>query len=167
MSVATLSFKSASPLLENAVQVLITQLTRYQSQLAELIKAQEAYQPLRDRLSSTAAELDNYLKAQNAVYLYSLFTDLQAQQLDFQIDGKPDHLLAFNDLITKFSGEIPSSELPAADHDAALARIQAYQSIGTQLKAIDSSFGQLAPSVTIFSPRWIVITTGYLPGQGS
>ena len=153
--VATLGFKSASPLLENAAQVLITQLTRYQSQLADLIQAQEAYLPLRDKLSSTAAELDSYLKAQNAVYLYSLFTDLQAQQLDFQIDGKPEHLQTFNDLIGKFSGEIPNSELPAADHDAALAKIQTYQSlfqqlaqtyqtIGTQLKAIDSSFSQLA-----------------------
>lgn len=155
-SVADLTFSSANPLLENVVSALLNQLSQYQVQLNALIAAQDAYLPLRDQLTSEANLLDGYLKEQNAIYLYSLFTDMQSQQLDFQIDRDPQHLPAFADLVQKFVAEIPDSELAPEDHAAAQQKIEAFHNlfqqlasqtgnVDKQLREIDSIFDRLAP----------------------
>ncbi len=160
-SVANLTFSSATPLLEGVVSALLTQLSQYQVQLTALIAAQDAYLPLREQLVSEANTLDGYLKDQNAIYLYSLFTDMQSQQLDFQIDRDPRHLPAFADLVQKFVAEIPDSELAPEDHAAAQQKIEAFhnlfkqlasqtEAVDKQLREIDASFDKLAPLTSDF-----------------
>jgi len=155
-TVASLSFSSANPLLENVTSLLIDQLAQYQSQLTALITAQEAYLQIRDELTTSANTLDQYLKDQNAIYLYSLFTDMQGQQLDFQIDRDPDHLATFGEKVKSFIAEIPESELAEEDHAAASEKIQSFQglfskmversqSVDKQLQEIDARFDRLAP----------------------
>lgn len=155
-SVAQLSFSSANPVLENLASLLIEQLSQYQSQLNALVATQEAWIPLREKLTAEAGQMDQYLKEQNAIYLYSLFTDMQTEQLDFQIDRDARHLLAFQDRVQKFLAEIPESELAPEDHAAAQQKVQSLQNlfeqlvkqtaiVDRQMKEIDARFDTLAP----------------------
>jgi methyl-accepting chemotaxis protein len=159
--VATLSFKSANPLLENTVSVLLAELAQYQLQLNELIGIQDALQPLRTELDETARRLEIYLKDQNAVYLYSLFTDMQTERLDFQIDRDPQHRATFSEKVREFIKEIPESDLPEEDYAEAQQQIELFQQQFEQLAehslkrdallgAIDSRFQKIVPLSATF-----------------
>ena len=159
--VANLSFNSANPLLENTVSVLLNELAQYQLHLSKLIQAQEGYEPIRTQLATSANDLEAYLKEQNAVYLYSLFTDMQTEMLDFQIDRKPTHQAKFHERVQQFTQEIPESDLPSEDHQAAQQKITDLQrqfdllveqagKRDSLLAGIDDSFQKLAPLSTEF-----------------
>ncbi|HVL01739.1 MAG TPA: methyl-accepting chemotaxis protein [Dongiaceae bacterium] len=175
-SVATLTFSSANEALESLVSLLIEQLSQYQLQLNTLITAQEAYIPVREQLGTTATALDLYLKEQNAVYLYSLFTDMQNEQLDFQIDRDAAHLKTFGDKVQAFLQEIPQSELAEEEHAAITEKIQGFQTlfqqlveqagkVDSQLKEIDSRFDQLAPLSSDFMLQVEKANTGDKSGS--
>lgn len=159
--VATLTFTNANPLLENTVSVLLNELAQYQSHLATLIQAQETFEPIRVQLNTTTRELETYLKEQNAVYLYSLFTDMQTEILDFQIDHATERQQKFSSRVQQFQQEIPDSALPEEDHTLLTQKIQTYQQqfdqlvtrtlqLDTLLSGIDNSFKKITPLSTEF-----------------
>lgn len=149
-------FRSAHPLLESTVSILLNELAQYHINLDQLIQAQEAYLPVRHQLNETATLLDGYLKEQNAVYLYSLFTDMQAATLAFQIDGVTSHLENVRQKVKTFIEEIPDSGLPETDFDVVKQKILSFQQQFEQLSllnrtrnerlaALDGSFRKLIP----------------------
>ena len=159
--VATLSFKSANPQLETTATTLLAELAEYRSQLNKLISIQETLQPVRTDLNDSIGRLDTYLKEQDAVYLYSLFTDLQTEKLDFQIDGDATHRQSFAGKVSQFIAEIPQSGLPEADFAPAQAQIENLQQLFNRLvdqtlerdallTAIDQRFQKIAPLSTTF-----------------
>lgn len=159
--VVNAGFRSAHPLLESTVSILLNELAQYRINLDQLIQAQEAYLPVRKQLNETATLLDGYLKEQNAVYLYSLFTDMQAAALAFQIDGATSHLDSVRQKVKTFIEEIPDSGLPETDFDAAKQKILSFQQQFEQLSlhnrtrnerlaALDGSFRKLIPLTSDF-----------------
>ena len=159
--VAQLSFSSHNEHLQNIMNQLIDELTQYQTSLAQLIQKQEQFQPLLQSIKNETLSLETYLKEQNAVYLYSLFTDLQKRQLEFQI--QPDETLVsqFNTIADQLVSEIPDSAVAPSDHIAAQQKVRNHQSLFQQVAAamlaiqalqtsMENHFSNLAPLTSDF-----------------
>lgn len=159
--VAKLTFKSSNRLLENVVSLLITEMGKYQTSLNQLIEKQEQLQTKVSQLEQETSALENYLKTQNAVYLYSLFTDLQKQQLSFQIQQDEALKQQFMTLSKGLVEEIPESSIPEADHQAAQQKIETHRSIFETVanelvqmkqlrKQLETQFNKLVPLTSDF-----------------
>ena len=154
--VATLSFKSANSTLENAVTALIEQLGTYQRNLNTLVGLQEKLVDTQTEFQAETKLLEQYFKDQNAVYLFSLFTDMHARQLQYQVTLEQKTATAAEELTEKLIAEVPLSELPAEDFDAAQQKIKnqnaIFKKLANQLNQIreqqitlDNAFARLSP----------------------
>lgn len=154
--VASVSFKSANDYLQTSILGLIDQLGRYQQKLNELVSIQEKQLQAQTDLQTETQALEAYLKEQNAIYLFSLFTDMQARQLQYRITLNRDIARQANTLSQQIISEIPNSELPAQDLQAAAEKVTLQQKLFSRLtkhlttgKALqtelENAFAQLAP----------------------
>ena len=154
--VATLSFKSANSTLENAVTALIEQLGTYQRNLNTLVGLQEKLVDTQTEFQAETKLLEQYFKDQNAVYLFSLFTDMHARQLQYRVTLEQKTATAAEELTEKLIAEVPLSELPAEDFDAAQQKIKnqnaIFKKLANQLNQIreqqitlDNAFARLSP----------------------
>ena len=154
--VASISFKSSNEYLENAILGLINQLGQYQKKLNELVSLQEQALQTQTDLQTETDSLATYLKEQNAVYLFSLFTDMQTQQLGFRISLDTTRANEANNITAKLIEEIPVSELPAEDHTAAKQKVQKQQTLfkalQTQLKQVSTLQTDLENTFAALSP---------------
>jgi hypothetical protein len=154
--VASISFQSSNEFLENAILILINELGQYQSKLNQLIRHQENLIATQSRVRAETDSLAAYLKEQNAVYLYSLFTDMQTQQLDFQINLQPVHSQKALQLSQTIIQEIPSSALPIEDHAAAEKKVrlqtQYFNELAMQLQTITKLQSDLEIQFAKLSP---------------
>lgn len=169
--VASLSFKTSNEILENAILSLINQLGLYQQKLNQLVKLQESSLQTQSELQAETDSLARYLKEQNAVYLFSLFTDMQSRQLGFRISLDPSHAKAASDIGAQLLEQIPNSELPDEDYTAAKQKVQKQQQLFKQLvtqlqktndlqKQLETSFAELSPLSADFSDQ-LEKTTGH------
>ncbi|MEE2732887.1 MAG: methyl-accepting chemotaxis protein [Pseudomonadota bacterium] len=154
--VASLSFKSADPTLENTVLALIRQLGAYQRNLNELVAWQEKLISTQSELQQETRSLEQYLKEQNAVYLFSLFTDMQAQQLQFQVTHDQESATAAGTLAATLVKEVPLSELPPEDFAAAAEKIKhqsaLFRTLAKQLTEVQSRQTALHGTFSRLSP---------------
>ncbi|AUM14470.1 methyl-accepting chemotaxis protein [Ketobacter alkanivorans] len=154
--VASISFKSSNEYLENAILGLINQLGQYQKKLNELVSLQEQALKTQTDLQTETESLATYLKEQNAVYLFSLFTDMQTQQLGFRISLDTTRADEANNITAKLIEEIPASELPTEDHAAAKQKVQKQQTLfktlQTQLKQVSTLQTDLENTFAALSP---------------
>ena len=154
--VASLALKSADDLLQTSLLELMDQLNLYQKKLNELVLIQEQQLQTQTSLSTETRELEDYLKQQNAVYLFSLFTDMQARQLQYRITLDPDTAQQAAVLGARIIEALPDSELPVEDLPAAAAKLKRQQSLFSQLvqqlstgkalqQQLETTFARLAP----------------------
>ena len=154
--VAALSFESANATLEKAATALIEQLGEYQRNLNALVELQEKLVSTQTELQAETKSLEHYFKDQNAVYLFSLFTDMHAKQLQYQVTFDQATSTDAINLAEKLTSEIPLSELPPEDFDAAKQKIQnqnaLFKKLVNQLSQIrdhqiqlDGAFARLSP----------------------
>lgn len=154
--VASVSFKNANDYLQKSILGLIDQLGRYQHKLNELVSIQEKQLQAQTDLQTETQALEAYLKDQNAIYLFSLFTDMQARQLQYRITLSQDIARQANTLSQQIISEIPNSELPAEDFQAAVKKVTLQQKLFSRLTnhlntgktlqtELENTFAQLAP----------------------
>lgn len=155
-SVASLSFKSSNAYLEQAIVGLINTLGSYQKKLTELVSLQENALQLQTELQSQTDSLATYLKEQNAVYLFSLFADMQSEQQGYRINLNPELADKAATTAEQLMKEIPDSELPAEDHSAATLKVKnqlaqfkrlakALQETDALQQNLENTFAELSP----------------------
>ena len=154
--VATLSFKSADETLQKSIVELIEQLGAYQRNLNVLVEQQEKLVDTQAELQSETRFLEQYLKDQNAIYLFSLFTDMQAAQLQYQVTLNSETAAKASSLTEKLISEVPLSELPPEDFELAQQKIKKqnalFKTLVKQLTQsrerqaeLDSTFARISP----------------------
>jgi methyl-accepting chemotaxis protein len=147
--------------LETKAKNLVFNLATYHRQLKELTKHQKQLTPasennIPDNISSTEEKINNYLKEQNAVYLFSLFTQIQQRQKEFSLSHSNKDKDALHELAATLRKEIPSSSLIEEDHQALNTLLNEYLSVfdilvahskqtQTLMVELNKTYNQLSP----------------------
>ncbi|OUS28876.1 hypothetical protein A9Q99_10885 [Gammaproteobacteria bacterium 45_16_T64] len=147
--------------LESKAKELVFHLSLYHRQLRELTQHQEMLtsdiesNPL-DQLHAIENKISAYLKEQNAVYLFSLFSQIQQHQKEFQFSHLDSDKTAIKKLTADFIKEIPESAIIQEDHSALQGLITRYdqvqQSLTTHYEKTLSLLTELNTTYTAFSP---------------
>ncbi len=147
--------------LETKAKNLVFNLAIYHRQLEELTKHQKQLMPasknnIPDNISNIEKKINNYLKEQNAVYLFSLFTQIQQRQKEFTLTLSSKDKEALHELAATLRKEIPSSPLIKEDHQALNTLLSEYLSVfntfvvhskQTQvlMEELNKTYNQLSP----------------------
>ena len=147
--------------LETKAKNLVFNLAIYHRQLKELTEHQKQLTPtiknnIPDSISDAEKKINNYLKEQNAVYLFSLFTQIQQRQKEFALSHSSKDKEALHELASTLRKEIPSSPLMKEDHQALNTLLSEYlsafdalvtHSIQTQrlMGELNKTYNQLSP----------------------
>lgn len=140
-----------------AKEILFT-LARYHNQLKEIVATQKRYglttdDGLRGELTQQGDKIENYLKEQNAVYLFSLFTDIRKLAKQYQIEATKETATALGEKIQTFKNNIPDSAIIEADHQALDALITQYHDKFKEIKAtVETLKEQLAAVEKAYRP---------------
>lgn len=124
--------------LESKAKALVFHLSLYHRQLTALTDHQKVLStdstdnPIT-ALADVASNIDRYLKEQNAVYLFSLFSQIQQHQKDFQFSQQTADKQAIEALSKDFINAIPESTIVADDHNALKTLIGNYTRAREQL----------------------------------
>ena len=147
--------------LETKAKNLVFNLAIYHRQLKELTEHQKQLTPtseknIPDNINNAEKKINNYLKEQNAVYLFSLFTQIQQRQKEFSLSHSNQDKEALHKLATTLKQEIPSSPLMKEDHQALTTLLSKYLSAFDRLVAhskqtqalmaeLNKTYNQLSP----------------------
>ncbi|MBV1921098.1 MAG: hypothetical protein KUG73_10490 [Pseudomonadales bacterium] len=147
--------------LETKAKNLVFNLAIYHRQLKELTEHQKQLTPasknnIPDNISSSEKKINNYLKEQNAVYLFSLFTQIQQRQKEFSLSHSNKDKDTLHKLASTLRKEIPSSPLIKEDHQALNTLLNEYLSVFDMLVAhskqtqtlmaeLNKTYNQLSP----------------------
>ena len=147
--------------LETKAKNLVFNLAIYHRQLKQLTEHQKQLTPasknnIPSNISSAEEKINNYLKEQNAVYLFSLFTQIQQRQKEFTLSHSSKDKDALHELAATLRKEIPSSPLIKEDHQALNTLLSKYTSAFDMLvshskqtkvlmEELNKTYNQLSP----------------------